>query len=112
MSWRSLPFIILIVLITIFIGLNLKNACDVSFGFYTFHAVPVFLTVLASFCAGMIIALPAAFFRRHKSPPRTESMENAVYDKVPAKKRRSGRSKKDPNTDQKAEVDEPEFGID
>ncbi|OHE70099.1 MAG: hypothetical protein A2Z99_11355, partial [Treponema sp. GWB1_62_6] len=44
-----------------FIGFNLGNSCDVSFGFTALRGVPVFLTALFSFAAGMLVVLPLAF---------------------------------------------------
>ena len=43
MPWKLILFILSVVLVTIFIGFNLTNACDVSLGVYTFKNVPIFM---------------------------------------------------------------------
>ena len=54
-------FIIIAVLIAIFTGFNLGNVCDVNLIFHTFHRVPVFITIIISFVAGIVVALPFSF---------------------------------------------------
>lgn len=60
MPWRLIGFILTLAVVTTFIGFNLGNACDVSFGFVTIPQVPVYLTIFASFAAGMIAVVPYA----------------------------------------------------
>jgi len=50
-------FIVIAVLIAIFTGFNLGNVCDVNVIFHTFHKVPVFITIIISFIAGIVVAL-------------------------------------------------------
>ncbi|MFC2478130.1 MAG: hypothetical protein ACFNQG_03775 [Treponema socranskii subsp. buccale] len=54
-------FIVIAVLIAIFTGFNLGNVCDVNVIFHTFHKVPVFITIIISFIAGIVVALPFSF---------------------------------------------------
>ena len=54
-------FIVIAVLIAIFTGFNLGNVCDVNLIFHTFHKVPVFITIIISFIAGIVVALPFSF---------------------------------------------------
>ena len=65
MPVRLLATIILMVLVAIFTGFNLDNKCDIWL-FHTFKAVPVFVTILTSFVAGVIVMLP--FTLRRKTP--------------------------------------------
>jgi hypothetical protein len=51
-----------------FIGFNLENRCDISFGFYTFSQVPVFLTTFSAFVLGMFLALPLVISFRARHP--------------------------------------------
>jgi uncharacterized integral membrane protein len=62
--WRLIGLLLFIALIVIFIGFNLENTCDISFGFVVLSRIPIFLTILSSFAAGMIVVLPFAF-RKH-----------------------------------------------
>ncbi len=61
MPWKLILFILSVVLVTIFIGFNLENACDVSFGAYVFKDVPVFMSILLAFALGVLIMLPFTF---------------------------------------------------
>ena len=68
-----------VILVTIFIGFNLENACDVSFGVYIFKDVPVFMSILLAFAVGVFIMLPFTFGHRKKdkisSPKKSVSSQ-------------------------------------
>ena len=66
MPIRLIGSIILLVLVTIFAGVNLDNKCDITFIFYTFHQVPVFMTVIVSFAIGAVLMLPFTLGRKKK----------------------------------------------
>ncbi len=61
--------IVVLVLVTIFCGLNSgpESCCDINLFVYTFHQVPVFITVLVSLAAGVILVLPFLFSGKKKS---------------------------------------------
>ena len=63
---RLIVFIVIFALFLAFIVLNLENRCDISLGFITLEAVPVFLSSLSSFIVGMLITIPVVFFRKRK----------------------------------------------
>lgn len=92
MPWRLILFIVSLVLITFFIGFNLENACNVSFGFKQFDNVPIFLTVMFSFVAGILVTLPFTFGKRRQ---KTEKFTAPV--KMP-KIIKSPKMPKDPNS--------------
>ena len=71
-------FIIIAVLIAIFTGFNLGNVCDVNVIFHTFHKVPVFITIIVSFVAGIVVALPFSF-------GKGKSIAAKKIDKIKAK---------------------------
>ena len=71
-------FIIIAVLIAIFTGFNLGNVCDVNVIFHTFHKVPVFITIIISFIAGIVVALPFSF-------GKGKSIAAKKIDKIKAK---------------------------
>lgn len=58
--------IVVAVVIAFFTGFNLDNRCNVNLLFYTFKNVPVFVTILISFVAGIVVALPFSFSRGKK----------------------------------------------
>ena len=58
MPWRLIVFILIFAVVLAFITFNLGHKCDISFGFITFEAVPVFLTVFISFMLGLLSTLP------------------------------------------------------
>ncbi len=71
-------FIVIAVLIAIFTGFNLGNVCDVNLIFHTFHKVPVFITIIISFIAGIVVALPFSF-------GKGKSIAAKKIDKIKAK---------------------------
>ena len=64
MPWRLIQFIVIFVLFFFFIMFNLKNTCDISFGFTAIKDLPVFVTVFSSFIIGLFCALPLAVGRK------------------------------------------------
>ncbi|GHV68676.1 hypothetical protein AGMMS49928_08770 [Spirochaetia bacterium] len=58
MPWRLIGFIVVFAVFLAFITFNLGNSCDISFGFKSFPAVPVYLTVFTSFMLGLFSAIP------------------------------------------------------
>ncbi len=68
MPLKLILFILVLILVTLFIGFNLDNACNVSFGVYTFENVPVFMSILLSFAAGILIMIPFLLFRPYRKP--------------------------------------------
>jgi hypothetical protein len=84
MPWRLIVIILIGAAFIGFIGLNLDNRCDISFGFgLDFYQVPVFLTHLTAFVLGMALALPLAVSFRSKlrrggkEAPRPPAREGA-----------------------------------
>ncbi len=69
MPWRVFGFIGLLIVVTAYSALNLDHRSDVSFGFHTFAAVPVFLTSLIAFTLGAVLAVLLTL-PRHRAAPR------------------------------------------
>jgi uncharacterized integral membrane protein len=69
MPWRLIAFVIIFAVFLAFITFNLENKCDISFGFYKFMEVPVFVTIFFSFILGLFCALPLVL--RKKKPKET-----------------------------------------
>ena len=125
MPWRLIAIIIIFAILLGFIGLNLTNTCDLSLGFKTFHGVPVYLTVFASFMLGMVSSLP--FFimgslkrslKKTKAPKTQETptpaspatLENPTD---PAKPSKLGLFRKKPDTAPAKKTDDKgPYGID
>ncbi|MDR0377543.1 MAG: hypothetical protein LBH70_07095 [Spirochaetaceae bacterium] len=60
MVLKFIGFVVLCAVFLVFIGFNLENKCDISFGFAMLSDVPVFLTAFVSFAAGLLAAVPVA----------------------------------------------------
>jgi uncharacterized integral membrane protein len=84
MPWRLIGFIIIFGVFLGFIAFNLGNTCDISFGFHTFRAVPVFLTAFTSFIVGMFCTVP--FMVGGVKKKRKTEKETAVSPKKGGKK--------------------------
>jgi len=66
MSGKLLYFIGIMLIIALFMGFNLYNRCDISFIFYVFKDVPIFLSMMFAFLLGNIAVLPFLISSRHK----------------------------------------------
>ena len=69
LPWRVFGFIGLLIVVTAFSALNLDHRSDVSLGFHTFDAAPVFLTSLIAFTLGAVLAVLLTM-PRHRVAPR------------------------------------------
>jgi uncharacterized integral membrane protein len=77
MPWRLIGLIVILAVLLSFIGVNLNNTCDISFGFANFSGVPIYLTVFASFILGMLTSLPFIIFTVVKKKQKTEKPAKA-----------------------------------
>jgi uncharacterized integral membrane protein len=68
MPWKLLGIIVFLGVLLVFIGLNLDNRCDISFGFTTIEAVPIYLTVFSAFMLGLFCTIPLFLSRKFKKP--------------------------------------------
>ncbi|WP_053228061.1 DUF1049 domain-containing protein [Spirochaeta cellobiosiphila] len=75
MPWRMFMFFISLGVIIIFIALNLENRVNISFGFYVFQNVPVFIALFFSFLFGGIIMIPFTFKHKVKSTKKVKEDE-------------------------------------
>ena len=64
MPWRLIGFILCIVFVTVFIGFNLDNSCNISFGFYELKDVPIFFSLMASFLLGVMVVPPFTLVKK------------------------------------------------
>jgi uncharacterized integral membrane protein len=108
MPWRLIGFILIFGLFLGFIGLNLGNTCDISFGFTVIRGVPVYLTAFSSFILGLLLAflliLPRIFKRKARIKDKTgESGE---------RKNRKKKGKSHGTPPQSIEGDDGPYGID
>jgi uncharacterized integral membrane protein len=55
--------IVILGVLLVFIGFNLDNSCDISFGVAKFSGVPIYLTVFSSFVLGMLCSLVFVLLR-------------------------------------------------
>ncbi|MBQ0052111.1 MAG: DUF1049 domain-containing protein [Treponema sp.] len=58
MPLKLIGTIILLIIVTVFAGINMDNKCDINFLFKQLEQVPVFATVIISFAAGAVVMLP------------------------------------------------------
>lgn len=94
MPWKLLFIMLCVVFATVFIGFNLENTCNVSlFGIHTFEHVPVFMSILIAFSAGILLMFPFTFGKNRKkqtgekiSEPKTEKNSRTAAHAKAAKK--------------------------
>ena len=115
MPVKLIGTIILLILVTIFAGINIDNKCIIDFGFYKTPELPVFITVIASFVLGLIVMFPFTLGRKKskkcpknpdkadmtgketpKQAPATES--KTLFDFKIKREAKSGESKKEKKT--------------
>jgi len=66
MVFKLIFTIIFLVAVAIFSGFNLDNRCNIWLFGKVFTNAPIFMTILVAFAAGIVVTLPAVFFRGEK----------------------------------------------
>ena len=66
MVFKLIFTIALLVAVAIFSGFNLDNRCNIWLFGKVFENAPIFMTILVSFAAGILVTLPAVFFKRER----------------------------------------------
>jgi uncharacterized integral membrane protein len=70
MPWKLVLWLILLALVLAFVGFNIENTSDISFGFYTLSDIPIFVSLFGAFVLGVLISVPVTV--RHASRRRTK----------------------------------------
>ncbi len=78
MPWRLLALVVILALSLVFVGFNLDNRCDVSFGFAVIKDIPVFFPLLAAFTAGMLFSFPFVFHGKKNAKVQKRSEKNTL----------------------------------
>ena len=78
MPWRLIGFILCIVLVTVFIGFNLDNSCNISFGFYELEEVPIFFSLMTAFLLGVVVVLPFTLVKKQSKKTKQPKEKNHV----------------------------------
>jgi uncharacterized integral membrane protein len=108
MFLKFIGFVALCAVFLVFIGFNLENKCDISFGFTKLPDVPVFLTAFASFVLGLLASVPIAVsIRLRKS--RKQGAESRAAKRAAKNRGRGGGSFQEDALRDKAETEETPY---
>jgi|WetSurMetagenome_2_1015567.scaffolds.fasta_scaffold1171793_1 uncharacterized integral membrane protein len=115
MPFKMIGTVIILVLLSLFTGFNIDNRCNVWL-FHTFENVPVFITILVSFLAGLVVMIPFMFGRRRitdKDIAAFEQRKKNAEDKIAKQvekleKRKPKSDEKKPNSKKSAFNKSPE----
>ena len=66
MPWKLIGFILILGIVVVFIGFNIENKSDISFGFAVLENVPIFISLFTAFLLGAVVALPFAISKAKK----------------------------------------------
>lgn len=106
MVFKLIFLIVDILLIAFFSGFNIENKSNVWFFWTTFKDIPVFITVLVSFAAGIIASLIVFLSVKTSKALRKDKNKEKAEDKPEEKKenkKRQGLLAKIQNSAKKAE---------
>ena len=97
MPWKLILFIIVIVFVAIFVGVNHANVCNISLIFTEFQQVPVYITILVSFIVGILIMLPFTIGKKRGKAYRQTRGSSAgapTREEYPAENSRNRRNRR------------------
>jgi hypothetical protein len=105
---KFIGFVALCAVFLVFIGFNLENRCDISFGFTRLSGVPVFFTAFASFVLGLLASVPIAISIRLR-----KNRKQGAGDRAPKRAGKSPGSSRDGAEPEEASYkDDGTYGID
>lgn len=80
---RLICTIIILVITAVFCGYNLDNRCNVWMFAKQFENIPVFVTVIVAFAAGVVCSLPAIFFGglNHMTPEQARALADRLEER-------------------------------
>lgn len=89
MPWKTIGFIIILVLVALFASVNISNKSDISLGFHVFKEVPIFLSLLITFLAGAVVMIPFTFgpSSRKMKAKKEKKAEKEIKGKKKGKKK-------------------------
>lgn len=90
MPWKLIGSLVLLGVVLLFVGFNLENTTDISFGFAVLSDVPVFLSLFSAFFAGVLVTLPFAI----RSSSRRERLNLERKERRRAKREERAMRKK------------------
>ena len=100
-----------------FAAVNIEHRSDVSFGFFVFSDVPVFLSILVAFIAGALFVLPLALRRGRRmrdaqlANTATEGQVRAAVADGAKRRRLLGDGAVDDTIEDEAGVEEEPLGL-
>lgn len=121
MPFRLVTFLAFIVLVALFLGFNLENRCDVSVVFRTFSDVPIAISLLFAYAAGVVSVIPILLGSHRRKNQQRSARERRAMEKAAAASRKgadSSASRKASSASRKAgagnrdDDDSREYGID
>ena len=98
MPIKLIAMLIVAALTAVFTGYNLGNSCDVWF-IHTFKNVPVFVTIIVSLIAGVVITLPFTMGRRVTREDKKILKADKKAKKIQAKQEKKDKKSKKPVTE-------------
>ncbi len=63
MPWKLLFYLVVLSVVVLFAGVNIRNVSDVSVGFHTFEDIPIFVSLFAAFFLGVLVTLPFTYVK-------------------------------------------------
>lgn len=106
MPWKLVFYLVLLALILVFVGLNLGNTTDISFGFVQFQDVPVFMSLFVAFFVGVLVALPVAV--QSSSRKTRERRERKELRRAARQRKKEARAEKASRRGRRHQVPAPE----
>lgn len=82
-AWKLIIFLIILGFVVFFAGFNITNVSDISFGFYEFKDIPIFISLFVAFLLGALIVLPFTLFRGKRKQKKTDSKKEDRKGKTP-----------------------------
>ncbi len=86
MPWKLLVYLIVLSVVVLFAGVNIRNVSDVSLGFRTFEDIPIFVSLFAAFFLGVLVTLPFTYVKYLRKRAKFPKQK---VDKKPRKRRLS-----------------------
>lgn len=79
--WKLIFFLIILTLVILFAGFNIRNTVDISLGFTIYEEVPIFIALFIAFLLGNFVMLPFALGKNRRTKKAKEEKARKKLEK-------------------------------
>jgi uncharacterized integral membrane protein len=85
--FKLIIFLVILAVFVFFAGFNISHSSTISFGFYKFEDVPIFISLFIAFLLGAFVMLPFVILSGRRKQKKTGKQEKTQTPDTPKGKK-------------------------